>query len=260
MFTAREYSIERLVRIMHIRGVEVLYGAEAMSKSMLRFSSGRMEMFEQDFIIDIERDEMRVYNKDEANDYVYKYSTLRQFFFEQDIVHKGHEYVTSDVLVYALRRLPLGTKPVRHSPVVDIRDDFVFLKTYVLTKTWDRHSSVPVQPLILSCHRIIFNQVKNHLVSIEKPDDEYLITTKRYLRTLNSEFVVNGKTFENFEKLPAECFDSIAVALLIEALKEKMATNTLVHKVFEETQKAFERKPLDKFASKGLNIFGKYVA
>lgn len=199
MFTAREYSLERLVRIMHVRGVEILYGAEALSKSMLRFSSGRMEMFEQDFIIDMERDEMRVYNKDEANDYVYKYSTLRQFFFEQDIVHKGyvyayrHEYVTSDVLVYTLRKLPLGTKPVRHSPVVDIRDDFVFLKTYVLDKTWNRHSTVPVQPLILSCHRIIYNQVKNHLVSIEKPDDEYLITTKRYLRTLNSEFVVNGK-------------------------------------------------------------------
>jgi hypothetical protein len=86
MFSGTEYSVDRLVEIMHIRGIQVLHGFEPLSTAMLRSSSGYIPLFEQEFIIDLDKDTMDVYNNDQSSAYHYKYSDLRQYFFERDIV------------------------------------------------------------------------------------------------------------------------------------------------------------------------------
>ncbi|KAG1440492.1 hypothetical protein G6F57_019004 [Rhizopus arrhizus] len=131
-FSARQFSLQRLVEIMDVKGIEILHGAEPLSKSMLRFETGDIPLFEQTFYIDIAKDEMRIYNNDEADDYVYKYSQIRQYFFEQGVVHNGrvytyrHEFVNSSLIMFVIRKMPLGIRPVKCSPVVDIRDNFEF--------------------------------------------------------------------------------------------------------------------------------------
>jgi hypothetical protein len=62
MFSGSEYSVERLCNIMHLRGIQTLHGLEPASVTMLRNSTGRLPLFDQDFKIDLEQDVMLINN------------------------------------------------------------------------------------------------------------------------------------------------------------------------------------------------------
>ena len=70
----------------------------------------------------------------------------------------------------------------------------------------------------------------------------------RYLRTINSEFVVNGKTFKSFQKLEPQLLNQVAVALFLEAIKEKLVNNVVVQNVLSNSVKLRNKRRNLEFA------------
>jgi hypothetical protein len=207
MFSAAEYSVERLCKIMHLRGIHTLHGFEPASTTMLRSASGTLLLFEQLFGIDLFKDTMRIYNNDQTSSYIYKYSDFRQFLFEHDVVVEGvvysftHQIMNDSFVKYTIVRKPQGIKPMVLNPVVDIQDDQVFLKTYDFPVNTTRHSKRVLKPKMISCHIVIYAQILEHLVRLEKCEEDILVTASRYLRSLNSEFVVFQLLFSMYNSI-----------------------------------------------------------
>ncbi|KAG1109339.1 hypothetical protein G6F42_015684 [Rhizopus arrhizus] len=65
---------------------------------------------------------------------------------------------------------------------------------------------------------------------MEKERDEFIVATARYLRTLNADFIVNGKTYKDFRKVDAQFLNQISVGLSMEAVRMKMINGALVDK------------------------------
>lgn len=250
-FTAKEFTVERLVKVMHNKNMKVLYGAEPLCKAMLRRKEGVLPLFEQRFVTDLKENKMYVYNtQDNSIGYQYKYSDIRDYFFERDLVHEGrvysfrHEYCNDSVIQFAIRRMPKGTVPSPMPPVVDMWDDTVFLRTYDFSSAWHRNSTRKLEPVLFSCSATAYNHMLNFLTNMDKPNDEFMVTAARSLRSINSELVINGKGYENFEKVPTERLNQIAIAILIETIKIKMINNAVIGKVFDNTEKVYKKRTI----------------
>jgi hypothetical protein len=258
MFSGSEYSVERLCNIMHLRGIHTLHGLEPASVTMLRNSTGKLPLFDQDFKIDLEQDVMLINNNDLTLAYRYKYSEFRQFFFEHDVVVEDtvysftHQVINDSFLKYTIVRKPKGVEPMVANPVVDIHDDQVFLRTYDFPKNWNRQSKQVLVPVMISCHVVIYAQILEHLVRLDKCEEDILVTAARYLRSLNSEFVINGATFQNFSKLSEDQLSAVAVALLVEAVRTKIINNTIVSHTLGNFRELYKKRSI-------LNISFDYI-